>query len=54
MQVIFQGAKTTPDGGWRLTFDVSNDEATKVVQIVSLKDLLLQMAVVPIEVSNAG
>lgn len=46
---IFQSAKTTQDGGWRVSFDISEDESAKVAQVACLKGGLLQLAVVPIE-----
>lgn len=46
IKAIFSQARTTIDGGWKITFDVSADEAAKVVQISELKDHLLMLGIV--------
>jgi len=38
---------TTIDGGWNITFQVSQDEAAQVLQLSEFRDTLLQVAVVP-------
>lgn len=48
-KAIFSKAQTTPDGGWNLTFSVSDDEAKQVMQVSQLRDTVLQLAVIPIE-----
>lgn len=47
-QAIFTKATTTTDGGWNVTFSLSQDEALKVTQLAQLRDMALQVAVVPI------
>jgi hypothetical protein len=44
----FHKATTTVDGGWRISFDVSEDEAKTVAQLSVLRGELLQLAVIPI------
>lgn len=51
-QAIFNQAKTTPDGGWRITLDLSAEEAHKVTQLAVMKDVLLQVAVIPISTNG--
>lgn len=48
MTAIFCKATTTVDGGWNLTFTVSQDEAAQVMQISEFREHLLQLAVLPI------
>lgn len=52
LQAIFNKATTTADGGWNLTFAVSQDEALRVTQIAQLRNTILQLAVVPVEVDE--
>lgn len=46
-QGIFSKATTTVDGGWNVTFAVSQDEAQAVLQLAQLRDQILQLAVLP-------
>lgn len=48
-QSVFSKATTTVDGGWNITFSVSQDDANKVTLLSNFRDVLLQLAVVPIE-----
>lgn len=40
LQAIFQGARTTIDGGWRLSFDLDASQAELVTQVARMTDLL--------------
>jgi hypothetical protein len=48
-QAILSKASTTVDGGWVVSFAVSQDEAQAVLQLTELRDDLLQLAVVPVD-----
>lgn len=48
LQAIFSKASTTVDGGWNITFAVSQDEAKAIMQLSQLREQLVQLAVVPI------
>lgn len=48
-QAYFKKALTTVDGGWDITFSVSANEGNQVLLASSLRDLLLQIAVIPVE-----
>ena len=45
---VLSKVSTTPDGGWRLTFDVSANEDEQVLGMIDLRDRLAQMALVPV------
>jgi len=45
-QAIFSKATTTVDGGWNVTFAVTQDEARAILQLAQLRDTLLQVGVV--------
>lgn len=45
---VFSKATTTVDGGWNITFSVSQDEASNVMLLSELREMLLQVAIVPI------
>lgn len=49
----FFKASTLIDGGWRISFDIDSEQAAKVVQLSTLKDSLLQFAIIPIEARAA-
>jgi len=44
----FFKASTLIDGGWRISFDVDSNQANKIVQLSTIKDSLLQFAIVPV------
>jgi len=46
-QALFGKAQTTPDGGWAITLNVAHDSAHAVMQAASLRDCLIQVALVP-------
>lgn len=46
-QAIFSKATTTVDGGWNLTLSVNQEEAEKILQVSAMRDMLLQVAIVP-------
>jgi hypothetical protein len=52
LQAIFSRAVTTTDGGWNLTFSVASNEAAQVLQIAQLRDMVLQLAVIPVEIQE--
>jgi len=47
LTAIFNKATTTVDGGWNLTFSLSQDEADKVMIISQFRDCLLKLCVYP-------
>jgi hypothetical protein len=49
LKAVLVKAQTTVDGGWRLSFDVGQDEAASVLSLTALRDNLLQLAVLPLE-----
>jgi hypothetical protein len=49
LQAIFSRATTTVDGGWNITFAVSQEEAKAILQLAQMRDTLMQLACVPIE-----
>ena len=49
LSAIFSKATTTIDGGWNITFSVSQDNAEQVMQVAEFRETLLQLAVVPID-----
>ena len=44
---IFARATTLVDGGWRISFDLSNDEVKAIHVLSELRDQLLNIAIVP-------
>lgn len=54
LKAIFSKAQTTIDGGWIISFQVSQDEANQVMLLAALRDTLLQLAAVPIMGHYAG
>lgn len=48
-QAIFQKLTTLVDGGYRITLDVSQNEAKNLFTLSQLRTSLLQVAVLPIE-----
>lgn len=44
-EAIFQKATTTVDGGWRISFDLSNDDSSKVSDIAALANESLTIVV---------
>lgn len=47
-QAIFCKATTLTDGGWRVSFDLSEDAAKEVSILTQLRGSVLQVAVIPI------
>lgn len=47
--VTFARATTLIDGGWRISFDVSNSEARALHILSELREHLLQIAVIAVE-----
>jgi len=45
---VFSKALTTPDGGWRLQLDLSQDSGQVIADIAKLNGVNLQVAIVPI------
>lgn len=43
---------STVDGGWKITFDVPQTELTKIMQLSSLRDMALALAIVPDEIND--
>lgn len=54
LQAAFAKATTTVDGGWNITFSVSQDEAQAVLQLSQMRDSLLQLAVIPVSVRRSN
>lgn len=54
-QAIFQKFTSLIDGGYRVSFDVSENDAANLVQLSQLRENVLQIAIVPTnEVSHDG
>lgn len=51
-EAVFQAARTTTDGGWRVSFDLSEDEAKFVTDLNRLKGHLLYLCVMNEEEIN--
>lgn len=49
---VFTKATTTVDGGWNVTFSVSQDEAKNILSLSAMRDTLLQVAVIPVEIED--
>jgi len=47
-KAILNKVQSTTDGGWRITLDVSDDEAEKVLEMNKHRRDILQVAVIPI------
>lgn len=45
LQALFKSARTTPDGGWNVSFDTHEGMATSVTEIAKLKDQALYIVV---------
>ena len=43
---------STVDGGWKITFDVPQTELAKIMQLSSLRDMVLALAIVPDEMDD--
>ena len=51
---LFAKASTTIDGGWIISFTVNQDEAHKIVQASTFKDVPLQVAIIPLSLGEMG
>lgn len=51
-QAIFQKFTTLIDGGYRVSFDVSENEAKSLFQLSKMRESVLQVAIVPTESKN--
>jgi hypothetical protein len=51
-EVVFVKAQTMIDGGWRITFDLSDNEAKVIPILTELRHQLLQIEIVPSLVSE--
>lgn len=49
---LFSKATTTVDGGWNVTFSVNQEEADQIMELSQLRAIMLQVAVVPLEVNE--
>lgn len=47
LNAVFSKATTTVDGGWRITFDCSYQEAERILQISAWRDMLVDVIVSP-------
>jgi hypothetical protein len=47
-QAILKQIRTTTDGGWTVSFDVSANCAQELMDLSKLRDQLLQIAAIPI------
>lgn len=52
LSAILQNVRMTVDGGWRITFDVSQSEVAKVMSLSALRDMELGIAIVPKEIED--
>ena len=46
-ECILNCAKTTVDGGWRISFDVDAKQADAILRLSKLRDCVLAVAIVP-------
>jgi len=46
---ILNKVQTTVDGGWRITLDISQDEADQILKLSNYRHRILGIAVVPVE-----
>lgn len=44
---VFQSARTTVDGGWRITLDLSADASPMMAELLEWKDRALYVAIIP-------
>jgi hypothetical protein len=51
---VFSKVSSMVDGGYKIAFDVSEQDAQSMFQLSQLKDSLLQIAVIPIGVKDGG
>lgn len=42
-------AWSTPDGGWKLTLATGQEHGTEIIQAVTLRGYLLQVAILPVQ-----
>ena len=52
LQAILYKLSSTIDGGWRLTFDVSQSDVEEIKKLASARDQLFQMALVEMDESG--
>jgi hypothetical protein len=56
MEVVFTAilnkVQTTVDGGWRITLDISQEEAENILKLSQYRNQLLGIAVVPVKDEN--
>lgn len=45
-QAIFSGARTTLDGGWKITLDVDQSQTKEMLQLIQMRDQLLQIGAI--------
>ena len=53
-EAIFSAARTTVDGGWKITLDVNADDSKAMLQLAQMRDTLFQVAMIPIEERGFG
>lgn len=49
LEAVFQSARTTLDGGWRISFDLGEAASEQMTQLLAWKDTSLYLAIVPTE-----
>jgi hypothetical protein len=49
-QAYFNKATTVIDGGIRVSFDLSQDQAQAMIELIRLQGKLLQIAVIPVPI----
>lgn len=49
---VFYKATTTVDGGWTVSFHVSQSEAENIMKLSKLRDTLVQVACVPVDTDD--
>lgn len=45
-KAVLSGARTTVDGGWRVTLDVAQTDSQAIMELSKLRDMNLMVAVV--------
>ena len=48
-KAVLNKAQTTIDGGWRVTLDVSQDEADEILKLTNFRDYVLTVGIIPFD-----
>lgn len=53
LNAILNSIRTTPDGGWCVTFDVPQSDVSQVMQLSAMREIALHLAVIPAELTQS-